>query len=200
MVVTHLSKSKWKIKIKLKFRHCLTILLIPGERKKPKQTNKKNSTKRTATLNRSIFLALNPLMWVGLVVETLFLHLLKFRVLEWVSGYLGYLPVCSMQMLWLRWAVYLLRFQFTRLGQWNDPVQDELQWAAVAQCCVPADGVRLCLLPYHLYSWLYDCLLLMWCMLNSFFLSVCLLVWGFRVNPVDVLTSSTCGRIVFQHQ
>lgn len=38
-------------------------------------------------------------MCVGLVVESLFSHIFKFRVLECVSGHLGCLPICSMQML-----------------------------------------------------------------------------------------------------
>lgn len=133
-------------------------------------------------------------MRVVFVAETLFLHLLKFKVLEWISGYLGCLPVGSRQMLWFRWVVWLLSFQFIRLDQWNAPVQGELQWAAVAQCCVSAYGVRLCLLPCHLFFWLYFC----WCdVCWTPFCSLFAFLFGFFcIVLVDVLTLSTCGTSI----
>lgn len=71
------------------------------------------------------------------------------------------------------------------------------RWAAVAQCCVSAYGVRLCLLTYHLWFWLYFCCCdVCWTPFSSLF--ACLFGF-FYIIPVDVLTSSTYGTSIFFH-
>lgn len=71
-------------------------------------------------------------------------------------------------------------------------------------CKVSCSCPMLCLslwaqaLPAYLPLVVLTVFLLLWCMLNSFFLSVCLFGF-FYIIPVDVLTSSTYGTSIFFH-